>query len=48
MNSIELTEEHRKQLLEMCKALFPDNWKDCDSEYEDTFFDEEDVLEFPN
>jgi hypothetical protein len=35
MNPIELTQEHKEKLLEMCKALFPeyhftlDKWKQC-------------------
>lgn len=39
MTAIELTEEHKEKLLEMCKELFPEFLID-----EDTYFDENGIL----
>ncbi|HEX8586098.1 MAG TPA: hypothetical protein VF680_17025 [Allosphingosinicella sp.] len=37
MKSIELTEEHKSKLLEMCKVLFPDYYQCEDEEYNTIF-----------
>lgn len=44
MKAIELTEEHKSKLLEMCKILFPEYF--FDEEGEDYYIDENNIINF--
>ena len=44
MKSIQLTEEHKSKLLEMCKILFPEYF--FDEEGEDYYIDENNIINF--